>query len=198
MASNRFIDSDDAKPLMMPEDSYINWDGPLGSGGFGIRSNSGQIEAKNADGDWSEVNLFSRTGTTVSPAHAGDAIELNDDNSQALKICQLSELTTIKAAATTDTTIQIPAGSIVLGVSGVVQTVIPTAATFSVIGATSSTEFEAEVSTTVSTTWVGMTNCPYLNTAAQKIRFTPNESPGAATGKVRVVVNYIQITPPED
>jgi len=49
-----------------------------------------------------------------------------------LAIKSLSEVTTIAAAATSDTTIQMPAGAIVLGVSLRVTVVIPTAATFTV------------------------------------------------------------------
>ena len=119
-------------------------------------------------------------------------------NGQTVALKQLSELTTILAAATTDTAIEIPANSIVLGVSVRVTTVIPTAATFTVIGTTTSTAFQtsAGVAVAANTTDAGTKSCPYLNTAAQTIRFTPNLTPGAATGKVRVTINYIEVTAP--
>ena len=119
-------------------------------------------------------------------------------NGQTVALKQLTEETTILAAATTDTAIEIPANAIVLGVSVRVTTVIPTAATFTVIGTTTSTVFQtgASVSTAATTTDVGTKSCPYLNATAQTIRFTPNTSPDAATGKVRVTINYIEVTAP--
>lgn len=118
-------------------------------------------------------------------------------NGQVVGIKQLTELTTIAAAATTDTAIQIPAGAIVLGVSVRVTTVIPTAATFTVIGASSSTAFQtgASVSTAATTTDAGTKSCPYLNATAQAIRFTPNAQPADNTGRVRVTIHYIEVTP---
>jgi hypothetical protein len=53
----------------------------------------------------------------------------------------LTELVTVAAAAYTDTTISIPANAMVYGVRVSVDTVIPTASTFTVTGATSTTEF---------------------------------------------------------
>jgi hypothetical protein len=61
-------------------------------------------------------------------------------NSQTVQILSLSEVTTIAASATSVTTMQIPAGAIVLGIPVRVTTVIPTASTFTVTGNT--TEFD--------------------------------------------------------
>ena len=58
---------------------------------------------------------------------------------QSFGIKMLTELTTIAAAATTDTTIAIPINAIVLAVSVRTTVVIPVAATYTVIGTTSST-----------------------------------------------------------
>lgn len=118
-------------------------------------------------------------------------------NSQALNVKTLTELTTIAAAASTNTTIQIPANVIVLAVSVRVTIVIPTAETFTVTGTSSSTAFQtgAGVSTAATTTDVGTKACPYLNTAAQTITITPNTSPADNTGRVRVTIHYIDITP---
>lgn len=116
---------------------------------------------------------------------------------QSLNIKILTEETTILAAATTDTAIQIPANAIVFGVSVRVTTVIPTAATFTVIGTTTSTIFNtAAVLVAAGTTNIGTLNCPYNNVNAQTIRITPNAQPGAATGKVRVTIHFYDITAP--
>ena len=136
----------------------------------------------------------------TSTARAAGSLDLSLERStgQGIGIDQLDELTTIAAAATTDTTIQIPANVIVLGVSVRVTTVIPTAATFTVIGTTSSTAFQtgANVSTAATTTDAGTKSCPYLNTTAQTIRITPNAQPADNSGRVRVTIHYIKITPP--
>src|SRR3990167_4530933 len=119
-------------------------------------------------------------------------------NGQAVGFEAVTEETTIAAAATTDTAIQIPANVIVLGVSVRVTVVIPTAATFTVIGATTATAFQtgASVSTAADTTDAGTKACPYLNTAAQAIRITPNAQPVDNTGRVRVTIHYIKVTVP--
>lgn len=131
---------------------------------------------------------------TTSPANL---LSLGNTSGQQLGFDDLTELTTVAAAATTDTAIQIPLNAVVLGVSVRVVTVIPTAATFTVTGATSGTAFHtAAVSTAAGTTDAGTANCPYKNGAAQKIRITPNLTPAAATGQVRVTVHFYAITPP--
>jgi len=102
---------------------------------------------------------------------------------------------TIAAAATTDTTIQIPVNAVVFAVSVRVTTAIPTAATFTVTGTTSGTTFNtASVSTALNSTDVGTLATPYKNGAAQTIRITPNLTPGDTTGRVRVTIHYYDIT----
>lgn len=119
-------------------------------------------------------------------------------NGQQLVWKSVTELTTIAAAATTDTAIQIPANAVVLAVTVRVTTVIPTAATFTVTGTTSGTQFDVAggVSTAANTTDVGTRNCTYSNGAAQTIRITPNLNPAANTGRVRVTIHYYLPTPP--
>ncbi|MFZ2937649.1 MAG: hypothetical protein WA066_02970 [Candidatus Omnitrophota bacterium] len=118
-------------------------------------------------------------------------------NNQQISYKSLTELTTIAAAAFTDTEILIPANVIVKAVSVRVTTVIPTAATFTVIGATSTTVFNTvAVSTALNTTNKGNLNCPYNNAAAQKIRITPNATPANTTGRVRVTIWYEDSIPP--
>lgn len=113
-------------------------------------------------------------------------------NGQQLLIGEETELTTIAAAATTDTAIQIPLNAVVYYVSVRVTVVIPTAATFTVTGTTSGTQFDVAggVSTAANTTDLGTRNCPFKNGAAQTIRITPNVNPAANTGRVRVTVYY--------
>jgi len=125
-------------------------------------------------------------------------LQKTEANGQALSIKSLTELTTIAAAAFTDTAIEIPANTITLGVSVRVTVIIPTAATFTVAGASGTPaafHTGASVAVAAGTTNVGNTACPYLNATAQKIRITPNASPADNTGRVRVTIHYIDITP---
>jgi hypothetical protein len=114
---------------------------------------------------------------------------------QALAIQTLEELTTIAAAANTDTTIQIPAGAIVLAVSVRVTVAIPTAATFDVGVAGATTRYGTGIAVAANTTNAG-TATPLQYAAAAAIRITPDLTPGAATGKVRVTIHYIAVSAP--
>lgn len=108
-----------------------------------------------------------------------------------------AELTTIAAAAFTDTAIQIPANAVVYGVSVRVVTVIPTAATFDVGVAGATTRFATGRSAAAGTTYPGTDDGAARGyTAATSIRITPNLVPAAGTGQVRVTIHYYEITPP--
>ena len=118
-------------------------------------------------------------------------------NGQTLSILSLTELLTIAAAATSTTTLSIPAGAIVLAVSVRVTVAIPTAATFTVIGNTSTTVFNtAAVTVALNSTDRGTAAGAFYNATAQTVRITPNLTPGTNVGRVRVTVMYIQSTPP--
>lgn len=117
-------------------------------------------------------------------------------NEQAVNIRSLTELTTIAAAATTDTTIQFPANSTPLGVSVRVTTAIPTAATFDVGDPTTPTLFNAALSVAANTTGKNPPSAYTRYTAATSVRLTPNISPAANTGRVRVTLHYIDFTVP--
>lgn len=109
----------------------------------------------------------------------------------------LTELTTIAAAASTDTTIQMPATSVVLAVSVRVTTVIPTAASFTVGDSGSAARFStAAVSTAATSTDPGTKAGAYYNASALSIRITPNAQPADNTGRVRVTIYYYTVTPP--
>lgn len=114
-----------------------------------------------------------------------------------------SELLTIAAAATTDTTANLlPANAIIEAVVVRVTTVIPTAATFSVGDATTAARFATGVAVAATTTAVGLTHVDQTGaagpkqTAAAKVRITPSSSPATATGVVRITVFYRQFVAP--
>lgn len=118
-------------------------------------------------------------------------------NGQLLKAASLTELTTIAAAATTTTTIQIPANCILLAVSVRVTVAIPTAATFTVIGNTSTTVYNtAAVAVAANSTDAGTAAGAIFNGTAQTVRITPNLTPANNNGRVRVTIFYFVSTPP--
>jgi hypothetical protein len=118
------------------------------------------------------------------------------NNGQVLEVKTLTELTTIDAAATTTTAIQIPAGAIVIAVSTRVTVVIPTAATYSIGVAAAATRYCTGISVAAGTTDPGTADALRYYSAATGILITPNASPAANTGRMRVTIHYILITPP--
>lgn len=129
------------------------------------------------------------------PAETVNQFSVNAGNGARGWILTLTELTTIAAAATTDTAIQIPAGAIVLSVAVRTTIVIPTAATYTVTGTSSGTFNTAAVSTAANATNAGTAAGAFYNATAQTIRITPNLTPAANTGRVRVSVTYYLSTP---
>jgi len=116
-------------------------------------------------------------------------------NGQILNVQTLTELTTIAAAPTTDTAIQIPAFALVLSVDVRVTVVIPTAATFTVTGVTTGAfNTGTSVSTAANTTDKGTKAGAFYSATTQSIRITPNLTPAANTGRVRVTIRYIDVT----
>jgi hypothetical protein len=116
-----------------------------------------------------------------------------------------SELVTIAAAASTDTTGDLlPADAVIEAVVVRVTTVIPTAATFTVGDATTAARFATGVAVAAGTTAVGLLHrnpadadvAGPVQAAAAKVRITPNASPGAATGVVRVEVYFSRFIAP--
>lgn len=149
----------------------------------------GQIKLSN--------NVASGCQALVLGANVPSTIGATPAQGQTLSVLQAMELLTIAAAPTTVSAMSIPAGAIVLSVSVRVTTVIPTAATFTVIGNTTTTVFNtAAVSTAATSTDVGTAAGAFYNAAAQTIRVTPNLTPATATGVVRITVSYILVTPP--
>lgn len=130
--------------------------------------------------------------------YAANPGTLAQTNGQQLQVKVLTELTTIAAAASTTTTIQVPAGAIVLAVSTRVVTAIPTAATFTVGDSGSAARYNtgSNVAVAAGTTDKGTKAGAYYASAAVGILITPNLTPAAATGQVRVTIHYIEVTPP--
>jgi hypothetical protein len=143
------------------------------------------------------VSLSSGVNTEVGSFRCnGDLFANQAVNGQALAIKTLTELTTIAAAAHTDTAIEIPAHAIVLGVSALVQVAIPDAATVNVGTAATADLFVSGLSTVLGSSSAGTKAGALYNATAAAVRITPNASPTADTGRVRVTIHYIEITPP--
>jgi hypothetical protein len=157
-----------------------------------------------ADGINALANLLGKTNannalvvTLDGGAASGTSMAVTGANGQSLTLQSLTELTTIAAAATTDTTIQMPAGAIVMAVSVRVTTVIPTATTFTVGDSGSAARFStAAVSVAAGSTDPGTKAGAYYNASALAVRITPNGTPAANTGRVRVTIFYFASTPP--
>lgn len=140
------------------------------------------------DGVWSSTLTGPVTGTSLVQTGA---------NGQSATIQQLTELTTIAAAATTDTAIQMPAGAIVLAVSVRVTVLIPTAATFTVGDSGSAARFStAAVLVAAGTTNKGTKAGAYYNAGALAVRITPDVQPANNSGRVRTTIHYLSIVAP--
>lgn len=110
----------------------------------------------------------------------------------------LTELLTVAAAATSATTIEVPAGATVIAVPVRVTVVIPTATSFDIgLNGGDTDAFCNDVLVAATTTAAGNLTCPLYVAAATKILLTINGStPGDTTGRVRVTIIYETITPP--
>lgn len=142
------------------------------------------------------ARLRLNTDLHLERSAAGSLVIGGIGNGQALGVKQLTELLTIAAAASSDTTIQLPAKAIILGVSVRVTTAIPTAATFTVGDAGSADRFStAAVAVAANSTDPGTKAGAYYNATAAAVRITPDLTPGANTGRVRVTIHYIDVNP---
>lgn len=118
-------------------------------------------------------------------------------NGQSLSIQSLTELLTVAASATSTTTIQKPAGAIILAVSVRVTVAITCTSVFEVGDSGSANRFNtASVSKAANTTNAGTKAGAYYNATAEGIIITPDTTPTDATGRVRVTIFYILSTPP--
>ncbi len=143
------------------------------------------------------VNNALRIDTSLNSRFYGNLGIANATNGQACEIKTLTELLTIAAAATSTTTIQMPANSIILAVPVRVTTAVTCTSTFTVGDAGSATRFStAAVSKAVNSTDKGTAAGAYYNATARGIVITPDTTPSDATGRVRVTIYYIECTPP--
>ena len=116
-------------------------------------------------------------------------------NGQAIKLCAQTELHTLALAASSSTTITIPAGSVVLGVSTRVTTAItgcsPNA--YDVGTAATANLFADALATAIDSTNAGPVSRTF--TAATAIRFQCDDGVDSFTGGViRVTIHYFVIT----
>ena len=161
------------------------------STGYGIRIQAGSSASEFL------INGVSASGTPVFRVFGNGQLQMaGPANGQLVDVQTLTELTTIAAAATTDTSIQIPAGALVFAVSVRVTTAIPTAATFDVGISGATTRYGSGLSVAANTTNAGTNDGVRYYAAATAIRITPNLSPGANTGRVRVTIHFLTVTPP--
>lgn len=138
------------------------------------------------------------SGGDVDTANTtASAVKKNGANGQSVEIGEVSEELTIAAAATTASTIEIPIDSVCLGIACRVTVVIPTATDWD-IGITGDTaRFGATIAVAADTTHINPGDVlfdPY--TSATTLLITPQASPGAATGKVRISIFYMKLTAP--
>lgn len=203
--------------------TFSNANGAMGTGYGGIYvpsgfngyqwTGSGGLTNANADGVFRLLNNNGDPGslifgiqTTGFPRLSGLALTggwqltLKDSanaNGQSFNVCTLTELTTIAASAFTDTTIQMPDNSVVIGVSVRVTTALPITSTFTVGDAGSAARFStAAVSKASGSTDPGTKAAAYYNATAASVRITPDSTPSDNTGRVRVTIQYFTVTPP--
>ena len=125
-------------------------------------------------------------------------LRLGGSNGQLIATRQLTELHTLAAAATSDTTIQFPADSLAIGVGIRVTTEITGCATLDVGIAGATTRYGTGIALTAGTTNVspGTTN-PSIYSAATPVRFSAVGGGGAFTaGVVRINLYYIDMVAP--
>jgi hypothetical protein len=108
----------------------------------------------------------------------------------------LTELVTVNAAATTDSTIQLPAGSRLDGFACRVVTAIPTATSFAVTTATTGNNINTPGGISTAAGSTDAKAAAQVTVAAQYLRIIPNATPAAATGEVRMVIWYTRFVAP--
>lgn len=136
-------------------------------------------------------------GAFTGALSSGTSMSVTGANGQVLAVKQLTELLTIAAAATSTTTIQLPAGAIILAVSARVTAAVTCTSTFTVGDGGSAARYStAAVSKAVNSTDPGTKAGAYYNASATEVVVTPDTVPSDATGRVRVTIYYIEVTPP--
>jgi hypothetical protein len=146
---------------------------------------------------YSTVDAITISAGNVPSVYNANLLSAPAVNGQLFQIKSQTELLTIAAAATSTTTMQVPANTIVLGVSVYTQTGIPTATSYTVGDNGSATRYStAAVGVAAGTSDVGTAAGAYYNATAKGIIITPNGTPAANTGRVRVTMHYLVVTAP--
>jgi hypothetical protein len=172
--------------------TYLHWSS-------GLAGSATQVGLKYVSAGLLEVNTgYGNSGTYGEMvAKSFRFAAPTSANGQYLAAKSLTELTTIAASATSTTTIQKPANSIILGVSVRVTTAVTCTSTFTVGDSGSATRFStAAVSKTLNSTDPGTKAGAFYNATAEGIVITPDTVPSDATGRVRVTIHYLEMTPP--
>ncbi len=144
------------------------------------------------------TELQNRLGDDSGFAPVASSVVAQAANEQGARIefRSLTELTTIAAAVSTNTTIQIPINAVVLAVSARVVTLIPTAANFTIGVTGTPARYGTGILVAAGTISSGTLAGPLYYAAATAIVITPNLTPATATGQVRVTIHYYLVTPP--
>lgn len=173
VTQDKRIPSGDAVDLRVTNRHVARWVGDTGNIGLGLGSTAPAFPLTFGQVAW---------GT-------------DHGNGASIQRGYVTELVTVAAAATTTSTVQIPAGARVVAVTYRV-TVQPTGTTSFGIGVSgSATRFGSSVSSNANTTGVSYgDNTRYAS--ATGILITPNTSPSDALGRIRVVVEYELATAP--
>ena len=154
---------------------------------------SGVFFYNNASGDHLDMQLWQgEIRMNSTPVFTGDTA-----NGQSLKIKALTEELTIANTATSTTTIQKPANSIVLAVSVRVTTAVTCTTNFTVGDSGSAARFSTiAVPKGAGNTNPGTKAGAYYNATAEGIIITPDTTPTDSTGRVRVTIHYIEANAP--
>lgn len=227
-ASNQFVSGSDAYPISnvffgegvtnaTPTAYTINGTGGSGTdiAGANLQLAGGKGTGTGAGG---AINFqFARPGSTGSSLNSLTTIFSMDGDADETKLTQTNvngattltgqiteSITLNTGGTTTDSTIDLPANSIILSVTARVTTTITTATAWRVGDATVDDRFTSDNSTlTAGTTGVGINQWkadrttagqgPYQASTA-KVRVTTTGTPGA--GVIRITVHYITLTAP--
>ena len=128
----------------------------------------------------------------------GATIALLVDAAETVAFRTLTEDLILDADADTDTAIEIPAHTLVVAVTGVTVSEAsdgpPATYDIGVAGATS--RYGNDIAATTGVSWPGTIDGIRYYSAATKIRVTPDTPPGSDDGVVRIVIAFIEVTPP--
>lgn len=151
--------------------------------------------------DGAVITEFDNNGTArCAIGYLGGPIMCYGDYGGFLKMQQIAEEeVTIAAAAYTDSTLQLPAGCVAM-VGTRTTVAIPGTSTYSVGIAGDTSCWGSGVGSTANSTnlLVALTSGlgVYVGSSAIEVRITPDTTPSAATGKVRIHAMYFLLQPP--